>query len=234
MKVGDAVRAWREAFGLSQERLAEATGHARNTIARLERGQTKRPSNEFLQEIVRAVRTGSIETLLQGPNAVSRPPVNPATATAHPPQPKGGDTIHIERLTLMVPTFSGFRRSGFSTAAPEYEGMTPLPRAQLRGTNIVLVRLTDDSMYPDYPEGCYVAFDLGATKPYTGEHVIVGTRNGTIFRTWTRLGGHSWLVPINRGFGRGQAFNPKHHRILGVWLARVDFNNARRLRRRQR
>jgi len=234
MEPGKAVRAWREAFGVSQERLAEETSHARETIAALEQGRTKRPSNQLLQEIAKALQTGSVENLLQGPSASYHTPSTAVSETAHPRKAKPGDTVHIERLTLMVPTFSGFPRSGFSTTAPEYEGSTPLPRAQLRGTTIVLVRLTDDAMYPEYPEGCYVAFDLGVVKPYTGEHVIVGTRNGTIFRTWTRSGGHAWLAPINRAFGRGQAFNPRQHKILGVWLARVDFNNRRRLRGRRR
>ena len=122
----------------------------------------------------------------------------------------------------------------FSTSSPQWTGTMPLPRRLVRHENVAAIRLTDDSMYPEFPEGCHVVVDLKVSSPYLGEHVVVRLGDGrALFRTWTRAEDRRFvlLAPRNRSWGRGEHFDPgRGDRVLGVWLFVLGFNNTRRLR----
>lgn len=47
--LGFEVRRYRERAGISQEKLSEQLGVSREAVSKIERGATKRPSNEILQ-----------------------------------------------------------------------------------------------------------------------------------------------------------------------------------------
>ena len=133
----------------------------------------------------------------------------------------------------MVNVFAGIPEA-FSPAAPEFCGTIPLPRHLVQHRDVAAIRLDDDSMYPDFPQGSHVVIDLTARKPYIGEHVVVRLGDGrAVFRTWTRGEDrrHILLAPRNRSWGRGELFlSNRGDQVLGAWLLVIGFVNTRRVR----
>ena len=206
--VANGPRAWRMVRGLSQQAAAERAGITRQTLGRIERGESV--THRILERVAQAYETGTVATLLAGPG------IDLETSVARARERIGAPLSPMlarEEMT-MVPLFDGIPTS-VDTDDPTYREEIPAQRRLFRRGNGAAFTIRDDSMYKRFQRGSVVVVDTDLTKPRNGHAVWVVIDGKAYIRTYTRMEDKPYVYPENTTFGPPTPLS-SDARILGV------------------
>jgi transcriptional regulator with XRE-family HTH domain len=159
--VGELIRAWRVAKGMSQADLGEGFSSSGQLVGVYERGKGASPSVFQIGRIAKALGVGFGEFWVGPPGwqpprwwGAKRPAMAPSPATADQP--------------VKVARFRGIPRD-WSPQAPEFESMSPLPTSGYKPAAAHrIVTVDSDVMWPRFQVGDQVVVDIGRRKPIAG------------------------------------------------------------------
>ena len=210
MQVGDAIRSARLARGLSQDRLADALGVARNTIGAWERGENK-PQFEMIERLLKVlapefqVYFDLSQQTADGHVNISEPEVVYSAGTLRTAE------------AVMLRRFHAIPLDWGNTSSETYVCDESVSRSIAQKGDVIL-DVTDDTMDPDFPVGSAVIIDPAVKRPYAGDVVAIAIGDARELRKVERRGRETWAVPINRSYGsRGVRIDGRDDvRVLGA------------------
>ncbi len=222
---GDRIRRCRKRAGLSQRRLAEATGVSVNAVQSYEKGTM--PNGANLVELSKALSC-SIDWLLTG----NRNPADDSTDDSIAPLSAGVRIPRISpdsvarRLFVVVSKDPDAENDAEDTeAADPFLGIDRewLRRAASAPENVVLMTVTGDSMETTLRAGDYVLYDRGRRQIHDGCIYAVQVGDGVSFKRLERLlNGNIRVVSDNREVSPAYEALPEEVVVLGrvIWLGR--------------
>ena len=233
--IGENIRRFREALGISQEELAHRTGVHSNTIARWERAEVS-PRGTSLTKLAQGLGISPAE-LFTG--ETDTPERAPASAASDPRQEIVSNAQFIE--TVRVPLIGGVVKAccgpGNAYASEvdwKIEGALEVPKMELfayewqvgpRG--FATIRVEGNSMEPRIYDGDIILFgDL----PYSnGNFVLVKYDDRIIVRgIWDDHNGHYRLRALNPAYEDIEVDmedESKEFIILGKVIRRITMEN---------
>lgn len=193
MRIGEAIRAARVVRGMSQDRLADLMGVARNTIGAWERGENK-PQFEMIELLMRVLAPE-----LQSYFDLNREETEQAPNTSEPEAVYSAGTLRTAEV-VMLRRFHAIPLDWSDTASADFVRDEAVPRS-IAQEGDVLLDITDEAMDPDFPIGSSVIIDPTVTRPYPGDVVAVAIGDSRALRKVERRSKETWIVPINRSYG---------------------------------
>lgn len=179
MTTGERIRQQRKALGLSAQDIAQSLGISRATVFRYECGDIEKIPGTLLEPLAKVLQV--TPAFLMGWEELS-------AETA-------GELVEIRIV--------GEVAAGYDHYANEEYEYTHLPAEWLHyraASEYVVLRVTGDSMYPEYQEGDQVLVHLQPTMDHSGQvGVFIYADGESTLKRIEYEQGQNWvdLVPIN-------------------------------------
>ena len=215
MGTGQAIKAWRDHRGLSQEKLGERAGITRQTVYVYE-SERRRPNIDILDRIVAALGLLSVDQFRAGPPEADPVPQGDGLAN------DGGADAPRAVHTVTVPLYETVPAGGWSPHVAEQNGGYHVLRHLARHNGYVVVRVQGDSMYPRFLDGDLVLVDTTQKKPRSGQVVVALYRGETTMKRYRRIRGAPVLMPDNPDHKPMEIEEASDLVVLGVVMRLVD------------
>jgi SOS-response transcriptional repressor LexA len=220
MEPGQAIKAWRQQRGYSQERLAEASELPRGTIARLERNAGS-PKHGTLLKIANGLRLLSVAQLLEGPPEGSEQPPgvadSPATYFAnHPEKERRAQGL------VPLPLFQELSRiAPLADDSPGRRGTYHVLR-HIAHADFVVLRISGDRMRPTLLDGDLALVNRHPPRPRSQQIIVCEYKGDPMVVRLRREGSHLILWPDNPNYAPVEVTEPEQFRIHGLVTRVID------------